>query len=516
MSTDITGRESRVAAGTNDFGELWVWVIAGLVALLHLAVAARYDFFRNELYFIACGRHPGFGYVDQPPLVPLIAAATQLFGNNLLLLRLPAVLAATALVPVTASIANVLGGTRGAKVIAALAAAIAPGLMALTSNLGTATLEPLGWTLCAYLVLRAVVRGDTRAFLWTGFIAGLSLEAKYGIAIWLVGLTLGVLITNARRVLFSRNFLLGAVIAVAIGLPSLIWQSLYGWPFLAIIARHSNEGRFFAGSPVGFTITQALAMNIVLAPLWIVGLIAPFVSISLKPARVLAVAFVLTGVAVMAAHGKDYYLFPAFPAVFAVGAVAAGRWSKWLNWPWMVLALANSLLILPLMLPVLSPDRLHDYIVRHHLAPRPNEAAGIGASITQVFSDEFPWRALEAKVASIYAALPEADRSHAGIFASNYGEAGAIDFFGRADNLPPALSGQNQYFLWGPRGYDGQVLIVINGDPERWKRLCTRLEIAGTFGAPYAMPYEESRPIMICRGLVKPLGEMWPMFQRYY
>ena len=498
----------------DDFTGPGVWIVTALVAVLHLAVAARYDFFRNELYFIICGRHPAFGYVDQPPLVPLLAAATQVFGNNLFLLRLPAVLAATALVPVTAALARTLGGDARAALVAAIAAAIAPGLGAITSNLGTATFEPLGWTLCAYFLLRATEHDDLGALLWAGLVAGLSLEAKYGIAVWLVGLSAGAIVAGRARILGTRNFWLAVFITVAIGGPSLVWQAAEGWPFLAIIAHHNEEGAYFNGSPLRFFFTQTLAMNILLAPLWLGGLIAPFAMKNLKPARILATAFVVSAVAIFLAHGKDYYLFPAFPPLFAAGGVAAERLNRWLRGVWLVLAVANSALIAPLMLPILPPPALERMIKRIG-APKPNEAAGIGAKITQVFSDEFAWRDLEAKTASVYRGLTAADRANTAIFASNYGEAAAIDFFGRADGLPTASSGQNQYFLWGPQKANPSVLIVINGDPPRWQSLCRSLTQAATFGAPYAMPYEDNRPIFLCRGLRSPLARIWPELKRF-
>jgi 4-amino-4-deoxy-L-arabinose transferase-like glycosyltransferase len=159
----------------HDFSGTGVWVIALLTLLIHLAVAGRYDFFRNELYFIVCGRHPDFGYVDQPPLVPLIAAVTQWFGQSIWLLRVPAVLAAAALVLVTAALTRLLGGNDRAAWIAGLASAIAPALIALTSTFGTPTFEPATWTLIGYFVLRAYIRDDRSALLWAGLAAGIAL-----------------------------------------------------------------------------------------------------------------------------------------------------------------------------------------------------------------------------------------------------------------------------------------------------------------------------------------------------
>ncbi|HTU32634.1 MAG TPA: glycosyltransferase family 39 protein [Candidatus Acidoferrum sp.] len=493
----------------------WVWGIAAATAVLHLAVANRYGYFRNELYFIDCGRHPAFGYVDQPPLVPLLAAATQAFGHRLWLLRLPAVAAAALLVPLTAAFAKLFSRRTAVVVTAAAAAALSPALAAITSTLTTATFEPLAWTACAYFIARYIVRRDANSLLWAGVVAGLAMEAKYGIVMWLAGLFLGLLLFD-QDVLRTKKLWLGAAIAALIAAPNLVWQTAHHWPFLALIAHHRAIGFDLTGGPLMFEFGQILANNLILAPLWIAGVIAPFVVEELKPARFLAVAFVAATIIDFASHGKDYYLFGVYPVMFAVGAGSLSlRIPRWAVALWLALSAAQSAIVLPVVLPVLAPRRLAFLLNHSDLRPRPDEIAGIGAPLTQVFSDEMGWPQLEQHVAAVYNALPEQDRQKAAIFASSYGEAAAIDFFGRANGLPQVIGGGNQYYLWGPRGADGSVMIVVNGNPDRWRSACNDLQLAGTFGVRLAMPYERDRPILVCRGLHGSLQQMWPDFQRF-
>src|SRR5262249_52214358 len=168
----------------------------------------------------------------------------------------------------------------------------------------------------------------------------------------------------------------------------------------------------------------------------------------------------------------------------------------------------------PAVLPILEPEVLARYLNRARLQPPPNEWAAIGAPLTQMFSDEMGWRELERTVASVYRALPDEDRRRAAIFASNYGEAAAIDFYGTQHGVPPVLSGANQYFLWGTHDFEGDIVIHVAGDPVRWKRICQSVETVATFGVANAMPYERDRPIFICRGLRTPLAKIWSRFKR--
>jgi hypothetical protein len=494
-------------------GAWWAaWLVAAVVAIVHGAVAGKYDIFRNELYFIICGRHPAFGYVDQPPLIPLLAALTQIAGVHVALLRLPAVLAAISIVPLAVLFAQLLGATTRGAWLAAVAAASATLVTAMTATLSTSTFEPIAFTAIAYLITRALLRGEGRAFWWAGAIAGVAFEAKYGVAFWVIGLGIGIALTGPRTVFASRDLWIGVLIAVLLALPNLLWQAAYGFPFLELV-RNDNAGNF-TGSPIGFTIGQILAANFLLAPLAAAGVIAPFFTPRLARFRFVAIAFLFSALVILATHGKNYYLAGAYPAIFALGAAACTTLPRVLVALWAVLAAANGAFSLPLVLPVLPPERLERMLDRMAFRPPPVEAAGIGAPLMQMLSDEFGWRELARDVEAAYAALPPPDRNRAAIFASNYGEAAAIDVYG--NGLPPALSGNNQYYLWGPRGYDGSVVLAVNADAAAWARFCDSARVVAHFGSsPYAMPYERDRPIVLCRGMHPPLPLRWPQFKHY-
>jgi hypothetical protein len=273
--------------------------------------------------------------------------------------------------------------------------------------------------------------------------------------------------------------------------------------------------RNFTGTPLRFELKQIFAMNVALAPLWIAGVVAPFVDARLPRARFLSIAFIITTAIIIASHGKDYYLAPAYPAMFAAGAVVCAGLNRWIRRAWIALAVALSIPIAPAILPLLDPPVLAGYLARSHLRPSPNEREAVGAPLTQLFSDELGWRQLEQQVAQVYRALPPDEQARAAILAINYGEAAAIDVYGREDGLPAPICGQLQYYFWGTRGYDGSVIIQINGDPERLAHACEKSEVVAHFGGPYVMPYENG-PIILCHGLRRPLAEVWPRFKRMH
>ncbi|MBD5654859.1 MAG: glycosyltransferase family 39 protein, partial [Candidatus Eremiobacteraeota bacterium] len=394
----------------------------------------------------------------------------------------------------------------------AIAAATTPLLIAVTSTLTTATFEPLTWTLVTYLVVRALVRDERKMLIWAGVVAGIAAETKYGIAIWAMALAVGIGATSARR-LASRELWIGLTCAAAIAVPNFVWQAANGFPFLEVV-RNDNAGNL-TGSLLDFSAGQVFAVNIVLAPLWLAGVIAPFVRPDLARLRFVAFTFVLAAIVVFATHGKSYYLAGAYPSLFALGAAACAGLSRGLVAFWSIATIVNATLVLPFVAPVLEPARLAHFLERAPLRPRPVEVAGIGAPLTQVFSDEFGWRELEQKVAAVYHRLPANERSQAAILASNYGEAAAIDVYGVADRLPPALSEQDQYYLWGTHGHEGSVVIAVNANPERWARYCRQSSTVARFGVPYAMPYERDRAIVLCHDVRLPLSLAWPRFKRY-
>lgn len=492
--------------------------LAAMAFVLHALFAGRYDVFRDELYFIVCGRHPAFGYADQPPVVPLLAAGFYGLGHSVWLLRLPATLAAAALAWLGVRFARLLGGGTFAAAAAGIAVTIAPMLMGMAATLNTTVFDPLAWTLIAWLLARAILRGERTALLWCGVVAGLDFEIKYSLVFWFVSLVAGLLITPERRLFREKSLWLGIAVAAVIAVPSLIWQALNHFPFLELAraAREKNTDT----PPLAFLVNQVLVMNPLLAPVWISGVIAPFFVERLKPVRFLAIAFLASLALVLLTHGKDYYIAATYPVMFIAGAVALGHWVKGFKGraaltAWGAAAAAFSAVISPLALPVLSIDGLNSYMRHFPLKPQQQEKSFKGTILPQVFADQVGWHDFTSEVGGAWQKIPAEDRAATAIKVDNYGEAAALDVYGGAFGLPPALTGHNQYFLWGLRGQHPRNLLVVQDHPERLEPYCEKTVILGTTESPNAMAYENGKTIAFCQGLKIDLQAYWPQLKNY-
>lgn len=493
-----------------------VWVLTLLTLALHLAVNSRYDLFRDELYFIVCGQHPAFGYVDQPPGVPLLAAGLYALGLGAWGVRLPAAVAAAALVWLTGRFARLVGGDRTAAALAALACVLAPMFTGLTAVLTTSAFEPLAWTAVGFLLVKAMHEGDDRALLAAGVVVGITLQIKYSILFWAAGLAAGLLLTPERRLLARPALWIGAALGALIAAPSFLWQLAHGFPFLELGAAAATKNADVALLP--FIGNQLFVMNPALAPLWIAGLIAPWASQRLRDLRFLVIAAVVVFIIVRLGHGKDYYLAPLYPMLFAIGAAAVAPWFRRRAAAVAAGTLAAAALVfmavaLPMTLPILSPPALVAYVTRLGIAPQQQERSFAGTVLPQVFADQLGWRDFARQVEAAWARVPAADRKETALLVGNYGEAAALDLYGRG--LPPALSGHNHYYLLGLRGQTARKVLTVTDEPDEVRGRCRRSAVLGTTFSPYAMAYENGQTILWCGDPDPPLAQAWPSLKHY-
>jgi 4-amino-4-deoxy-L-arabinose transferase-like glycosyltransferase len=496
-------------------------IAAASVFALHLAANPHYGYFRDELYFIICGFHPAWGYVDQPPVVPLLAAGSQLFGQSLLLLRaLPAAFAAGGAY-VTVALVTELGGDVFAALLAVLAYCAAGVLESFGMKVGPDMVGLWLWPLAALYVLRVVRGADPRLWLAAGACIGIALESKYSVIFFAVAVVAGLLLTAQRRALLTPWFLGGAAVAILIALPNFVWQSVHGFPMWELL-RNGASGKNLPTPPALFLFQQLLLTNLFTAPLWIAGLVWLFYT---STARFLAWCYVLLIAMMIALHAKHYYPADIYPVLIAAGGVAFERWTMRARFwrPILVAAtIAAWLFFLPFSLPVLSEPAMLSYsdFVTHtlHLKRTALQTERFRtSSLPEDWADMHGWPELAAAVARVYDGLAPAQRSQAAIVASNYGEAAAIDFFGPRYGLPPAISGHNNYWLWGTHGYNGNVVIDVNGDcgATAQPSLFRSRRVAAHVDTPWVISYERDIPIGLCEGITQPLSVVWPKLRHY-
>jgi len=494
--------------------------------LLHLYFNNRYGYFRDEFNYMACGDHLAWGYVDHPPLIPfLIRLSRLLLGDSLRSIRFIPALASSLLIVQTAAIARKLGGRRYALLLSAICALIAPQYLSNGSLLGTNCLEPNLWMGCAYFAILAIQRNDPQYWLWFGVVAGIGLEEKYSIALFGLGLVVGLLLTEQRRVFLNKWIWLGGFAALLIFLPNVLWNIKYDWPFLQLIRAIRAEGRDVVLGPFPYFFQQTLLVNPLTAPIWLVGFFALLFSMRLKPYRALGWCYVVCYTAFFVLHGKNYYLAPVYPMLLASGAVVvesaihrAGNVSphcQGLKLAIVVVLLASGAHLAPVVVPVLSPDGFLAYTKYLPFKLPVMEHSHARVALPQWYSDQFGWKEIADEAAVAWNRIPAAERRDCGIFAQDYGQAGAIDFFGRRQGLPPSLSGHQTYFLWGPRGYSGNCMIVLDDRREVLERLWEHVEYVGTSADnPYAL--EKQIDVFLCKGAkFGTLTLLWPELKRW-
>ncbi|MBV8515073.1 MAG: hypothetical protein JO260_07210, partial [Acidobacteria bacterium] len=345
---------------------------------------------------------------------------------------------------------------------------------------------------------------------------------KYSMGFFAAALLLGLLLTPQRRLLWTPWLLAGGGVALLIFLPNLLWNIHHHWPFLELMRNIRASGRDLALPPLKYLGQQVLMMAPQTLPFWLSGLGFYLFSRRAAEYRMFGWAFVLTIVFFMLMHGKDYYSAPAYPIVLAAGAVMreivleSARFASRpklrarLQGAIFGVVITVSLLVTLLVLPVLPIEKFIALQKWIGIEPSPTEKNQIGVLLPQYYADEFGWTGMVEQVARVYHTLPPEAQAKTAIYTGNYGEAAAIDFFGPRYGLPKAICAHQNYFLWGPREYTGEIMILVgSGNIEEARPHFTSVDVAATLDNPYAMPHE-NRPILLARGLKHDLREIWP------
>ena len=502
------------------------WVLLGglsfLIFAAHMLVSGRYGYFVDELYYLACSHHLAWGYVDQPPLIAFIIWLERVtLGDSLPALRFLPAVAAGLRVLLTGLIARELGARRFGMALACVCVMVAPIYLGLDSLLTMNVFESLFWMGAALVALKIFNGASPKLWLLFGAVCGVGLLNKHSMLFFGFGLFLGLVLTKQRRQFASPWIWLGGVIAFLIFLPNLLWEIQRHFPTIELLRNVQRSGRNTEMGPLMFIVLQVVILQPLAVPVWIAGLVELLRDRGGKGWRVLGITWLVIIACMLTMHGRMYYPAPAYPMLFAAGGLVFERWfaqvrsGRWLKLVYVTLLAVGGVLFAPFAyFPMLTMNQYIAYSRFWHYEPPRIETHRLGP-LPQIYADQFGWKEMAQVVADAYHKLPPEEQKSCAIFGQNYGQAGAIDFFGAKLGLPNAISGHQNYFYWGPRGYTGECMIIMADRLEHLQELFGSVEFAGTVYHPLSMPYEHFDVYVCRRPKFGDLQKAWPELKHW-
>jgi len=514
MTSPLQTKPSLVPPSSPKPPNVWtsdpaVLIYLGLITILvQWLLGGRFGFHRDELATLEDARHLAWGYVAYPPITPFFGRISLiLFGTSLSGFRFFASVAQAVSVVLTGLMARELTGRRGAQLVAAAAAV--PFCIVSGALMQYVAFDYLFWVLAAYFVIRLLKSRDPRWWLAIGTSIGLGMMSKYTMGFFALGITAGVLATNARRHLASKWLWMGVALSLLVFLPNFLWQAQHHFISLDFLHTiHQRDVRI--GRAKGFFPDQ-LKFTLLGFPLSLAGLYFYLFS---KPGgrfRMLGWMYIVPLLLFVVAKGRGYYLGPAYPMLYAAGAV-------WGEQRLQSLSRVPAATIRTLAWIALTADVLLVVAIAIPPAPINSPLWNFASKNNGDLLEEVGWPELVQAIAQIRDSLPAQDRSHLGILAANYGEAGAVNLYGPALGLPPAISGVNSFWAHGYGSPPPQTLIVLGFSQSFLQRNFASCQVARPTPNPYHIENEETRDhpdLYLCRGLLQTWPDFWKDFQYY-
>ena len=366
--------------------------------------------------------------------------------------------------------------------------------------LSTTAFDLMLWALLCWLVARILRTGRQRLWPLAGLVAGLALNNDDLAAFLIFAIVAGLAAAGPRPHLASAWFYAGGLIAALAWTPYLAWQAGHGWPELAV-SRSIAAGVSGTSAPRWLILPEQLVLaSPYLVPVWVAGLVRLLRDRALRWCAAFGVGYLVLAVVFIATGGKPYYLAGMFPVLFAAGAQPTINWIRRrrarLRRGLVIGAVALSLTAIPVTLPVLPADLVHDTPI-----VKLNYDAG----------ETIGWPAFVRQIAAVYHSLPPAQRAHAIVLASNYGEAGAVDRFGPGYRLPPAYSGHMAFWYWGPPPASTDTAVAVGFSAGQLTRVCGQLRLAGHLNNRLGVSnQEQGAPVWVCQRTGRPWRQIWP------
>jgi hypothetical protein len=488
------------------------------LSLINLAVHLittgffSYGIFRDELYYLACTNRLDLGYVDHPPFsIYFLSIWKWLFGDSIFSIRLiPAIISSLTLF-MLGIFTKRLGGGRAAISIAMLTYMFTPIFLGMNTIFSMNTFDFLFWITSVYFLLRIVQENNPKLWLWLGVVIGIGILNKTSM-LWLSsGVFLALIFTPLRKDLKTKYPYLAALIALIIFSPFIIWNITHNFAHLEFM-RNAAIRKYGGLTPLSFIMDQLLIMNPLAIFIWLPGFYFFFFNEDGKKLKaVLFIWFATFLILLINGHSKGEYIAAAYQILFSGGAVMIEKWSvskSWLRFSVAIPVMLAGLLISPFARPTLSLEQFLIYQSSLGLEPPSNEGQELNRAIPQFYADMHGWEELAKNVSKVYQSLSVEEQKHTLVYCSNYGKAGAIEYFSSEYPLPKVICPHNSYWYWWPKSDNYSTLIIIGGNIEDHLYSLQEVEEVGYHQSKYAMPYEMNLTIFIGRRLKRSLEEI--------
>lgn len=494
--------------------------------ILHLLATwiSEFGIFRDEFYYLACSEHLALGYVDHPPLsIFLLKVSTSIFGDSKFAIRIIPAICHGLTIYISALMVYRMGGKVWARLMTILAVFLAPIILGITGFYSMNALDLLFWSVAAYQLMRISVDPSRRNWLFMGVILGFALLNKISILWWGTGLFLAIIFESSlRKDLLNGKAVLAGILAFAIFSLHIYWQVINGWPTLEFM-ENATSNKMIEVSAVDFFVEQITSMNPLVFPIYIVGLYALLFHRRFKTYRSLGIIF-STVVIILVASGtsRSNYLTPAYLPLIAAGATLIERFFAqknlvWLSRLYVALIFVSGLILIPLSLPILPIDSYLAYQTTLGMEPTSAENTEIGP-LPQHYADTMEWEELAKTVSAAYMSLPASERKGLVIYASNYGEAGALNYYARDYPLPKTISSHNNFWIWANEdiGAFENIIRLNHQTPERLQEVFKEVRVLGQSSCEFCMPYENNLQITFCKDPKFKWEEIWDEEKRFH
>lgn len=493
-----------------------------LKIVLHLITINRYGYFIDELYNIDAARHVSHGILEMSSLGPFIYAGwIYLFGPSMASVRILALIPGVITVFVAWGIAGELGGQRFARFMTALFVCLCPVWLAFNSFLGCDGFDQAATAVFLLLLVRILKTGNRKLWIIAGITAGIAILFKQTLLFYGLALFISLLFTKERKVFASGYFWTAVVCGILILMPQVIWEYRHGWPLLeywSVYARY----RTYHASPAEFVVMQILLYVPMAAPVWMAGCCNFIFNKKMEKYRTLGLLYIFLMPVCFILNVKAYVSAAIYPVLFAGGMILleeyfATGWKKTLKQVYSVLIIFTAILAVPHGLPVFNVESQAGYFQLFSLMnSRVQFDSFAKVTLPEFMADRIGWEERVKAVAEVYNSLPDEEKKKTSIFAGYNGFAGAIDLLGKKYNLPDVLCGHASYYLWGYGDQKPENLITVQIPCESLEPICSEIKIGGYIPfIPYAMPYDNDKPICVCKKMKYGVEEIWPLTKHY-